>query len=50
MVVAEFALRSDDVVELVEATRGEAGFDWNKAPKNLFGNDPLLSAQGTAGS
>jgi hypothetical protein len=49
VVVAEFALRSD-VVELVEATRGETDFDWNKAPKNLFGNDPLLSAQGTAGS
>ena len=48
-IVGEFAPRSG-FVELVEATCGKAGFDWNKAPKNLFGNEPLLSAQGTAGS
>jgi hypothetical protein len=27
----------------------EVGFDPNKAPKNLLGNEPSLSAQGTGG-
>jgi len=39
------------IVESVEGTcLCEAGFDPNKAPKNLFANEPALSVHGMAGS
>jgi hypothetical protein len=47
--VAECAARSR-VVESVESTSlCDADFDSCKASKNLFGNEPSLSAQGTGG-
>src|SRR6266487_3940270 len=44
---AGFVPRSG-IAELVDATCVcEAGFDSNRAPNNLFANEPSLSAQGT---
>jgi hypothetical protein len=49
-VVAECAARSR-IVESAESTSlCDADFDSSKASKNLFGNEPSLSAQGTGGS